>query len=31
MALHGAARPPRTEGTVPVNLTAALFRDGRAG
>jgi DNA-binding transcriptional ArsR family regulator len=26
MALHGAARPPRTEGTVPVNLTAALFQ-----
>jgi len=25
MALHGAARPPRTEGTVRVNLTAALF------
>ncbi|MET1060316.1 MAG: helix-turn-helix domain-containing protein [Nocardioides sp.] len=25
MALHGAAKPPRTEGTVRVNLTAALF------
>ena len=25
MALHSAARPPRTEGTVRVNLTAALF------
>jgi DNA-binding transcriptional ArsR family regulator len=24
-ALHAAARPPRTEGTVRVNLTAALF------
>jgi len=26
MALHGAAKPPRTEGTVRVNLTAALFQ-----
>ena len=26
IALHGAARPPRTEGTVRVNLTAALFQ-----
>ena len=25
MALHGAATPPRTEGTIRVNLTAALF------
>lgn len=25
MPLHGAARPPRTEGTIAVNMTAVLF------
>ena len=30
MALHAAARPPRTDGTVRVSLTAALFRMERA-
>jgi hypothetical protein len=31
VALHAAARPPRTDGTVRVSLTAAMFRmeDGR--
>ncbi len=24
-ALHAAARPPRTDGTIPVNMTSALF------
>ena len=30
LALHSAAKPPRTEGTVRVNLTAALFQMGQS-